>query len=328
MRKEFITVASLCASEHFQKYCLNPSPDDKHYWEKWIKEHPEHKDTFEEAQELIAQLSLTASLKEVDVEWNKIERSFSTNESSREPQKVTRKIFLKYAMGIAATILILLGGSFFSWWNTQPDNQIVETGFGETKTHVLPDNSKVILNANSRLTYDANWKNSDTRSLNLTGEAFFTVNTNKQKPLVVKTLKGNVNVFGTTFNVKQRSDQFQVTLVEGEVVLATPNQELKMVPGEQILIDGDELERMKVDVEVITAWSLGRLVFKNETVENIIVRLQQEFDWEVNIEDESLLKRRVNASIMKNDPELLLEALHEIYEFDIQKIETGVYKIK
>ncbi|MCF7561385.1 FecR family protein [Sabulilitoribacter multivorans] len=117
----------------------------------------------------------------------------------------------KPLLKIASVIIIALGVYFSFFFN---NNNFVETLASQKTTVELPDNSKVELNALSSIKYSTrDWDNK--RAVELKGEAYFKVA--KGQTFNVITSDGVVTVVGTQFNVKQRSDYFEVKCFEGVV---------------------------------------------------------------------------------------------------------------
>lgn len=332
-----MTVASLVASEHFQNHCLNPTVQSVQYWEQQLFQYPAQKVVFEEAKALVLSLAVQPSDKEVSeafLDFKKIIDQCQIEQPTKLlalPKKATpaRK---RNFIAIAATIIFILSigiGQFFLAPTTAMIHLI--TNYGEVKTHLLPDGSKVILNANSSLIFKEQWANNTERKVHLKGEAFFEIKKKSTKEqFIVQTDKGKIQVLGTSFNVKQRTAVFEVALLEGAVALTIPKYPLlKMQPGELVRIEGtDFYDRSIADVDAFSAWRFQRMVFKETTIAKVIQRLQEEFDWRVTVADQAVLKRKITATIPKNDPELLLEALSEIYDLEVKKLANKAYLIK
>ena len=133
------------------------------------------------------------------------EKYNSTPKTKVMPLK-TRTI-LKYA----AVLVIMLSVSYITFFN---DAEKFTTAIAQTETINLPDNSEVVLNSQSVLTYDkSDWEKD--RLVKLNGEAFFKVT--KGKTFRVESSNGIVEVLGTQFNIKQRKDYFEVLCYEGSV---------------------------------------------------------------------------------------------------------------
>ena len=107
----------------------------------------------------------------------------------------------------------------------------VSTTPGQISEVVLPDGTKVRLNAQSSITYSENFLQSSNREVKLTGEAFFDVTEHASHPFIVKTKSINIVVLGTSFNLKSYDDDatIETTLIKGRVVIENPSQ-----PGRKI----------------------------------------------------------------------------------------------
>ncbi len=333
-----MTVTSLVASEDFQNYCLSPTGESVDYWETQLTQHPEYLPVFDEAKALVLSLNMELSDKEVAEAFldfkqvvDKKQKNGETKLralSKKQPPRSKRRTII----AVAATTLFLLSISIWQFF-LQPTTATIQlvSNYGEVKTHLLPDGSKVILNANSTLIFKEHWGNDEQRMVELDGEAFFEVRKKSAKSqFIVQTNKGSVQVLGTSFNVKQRAEAFEVALLEGAVTLSTPKYPIiKMEPGELVKIEGlDYFNSSFADVDAFSAWRFQRMVFKEMMIEEVIQKLQDEFNWSVKVTDKVLLKRKITATISKNDPELLLKALSEIYDLEIERLGDKSYLIQ
>jgi transmembrane sensor len=157
---------------------------------------------------------------------------FKEKYSTKKEVKV-RTLNFKALYKVAAVAVIMLCASYFMFFNNEKS---FETRIAQTKSLVLPDNSEVILNSSSLLSYNIKeWK--EKRDLDLDGEAFFKVS--KGQKFTVHTDAGYVQVLGTQFNVKERSNYFEVQCYEGIVAVTYGNQELKLTKGKAFrVVDG------------------------------------------------------------------------------------------
>jgi len=154
---------------------------------------------------------------------------------------------------------------------------VVKQGIRATVT--LPDQSKVWMNSNSKLVYNAGVNN--TREVKLTGEAFFKVFKDKIHPFIVSANNIKVQVLGTSFNVKARigSDIIETSLVEGSIKLSGTelSQDYYLKPNEKAIYS-NSLKTIKIestDNEVETAWKYNKLQFKSERFADVIKRLEE-----------------------------------------------------
>jgi transmembrane sensor len=177
-------------------------------------------------------------------------------------------------------------------WNT------ISTPRGGQYQVVLPDGTKVWLNAVSSLRFPAGFTGSE-RVVELTGEAYFEVaplttkGESKKIPFVVMIGdKASVEVLGTHFNINAYDDEgvMKTTLLEGKVKVgnrqsAIGNEESVILkPGEQALIApftvGHSLLNINhsPDLDQVIAWKNGRFQFTNADVETVMREIARWYD--------------------------------------------------
>lgn len=192
---------------------------------------------------------------------------------------------------------------------------------------ILADGSYVMLNAGSSLKYPIDFPEEGKRKVFLTGEAYFKVARDEKKPFIVHTEAMEVNVLGTEFNVSAyKGDEVaNVVLVEGSVNLASTEKE-----GEAIVLEpgqlgeyGKEDRRIhvrEVDTRLYTAWMKGSLIFRNESFENILKKMQRHYSVIIVNEDEELAKTKFNANFGPDSLYEILDYFKAIYGIDyVQK---------
>ena len=136
---------------------------------------------------------------ETSEEWKKFELSIRQQHVERAKEIK----FYSYSNGlkIAASITVI---ALFSWvlYFIFFSHQTILKESGDTMVQLdLPDGSQVWLNHHSRIAYQDDF-NSDTRTVTLTGEAFFEVKQDRQKPFIIETNNARIKVLGTSFNVR------------------------------------------------------------------------------------------------------------------------------
>jgi len=177
----------------------------------------------------------------------------------------------------------------------------LETPKGRQYAVVLPDGSKVWLNAASSLKYPTRFRGKD-RLVELTGEAYFEVIHNAKMPFRVKTNNQLTEDIGTSFNINSYSDEAATvtTLVEGAV---TVNHRL-LRPGFAAVSNAPGSVLVKeADVEAVTAWKNGAFSFNKTDLKTVMRQLARWYDVEVSYEGTVPAKtitgevhRNVNAS--------------------------------
>ncbi|MGM9778545.1 MAG: FecR family protein [Prevotella sp.] len=164
---------------------------------------------------------------------------------------------------------------------------------GEFKV-VLEDGTEVWLNSDSRLRYPEKFGDKE-RRVEVSGEAYFKVAKDIDKPFYVVSGGQEVRVYGTEFNVNAYSDDAKIytTLVSGQVSLKTisgNNSELMLTPGRQAVYDkSTEAAHVKtVDTEVVTSWRSGAFVFEDQTLEQIMRTLSRWYDFNYEFADKEV----------------------------------------
>lgn len=187
---------------------------------------------------------------------------------SKSKGKVIKFPVMRYA-AIAASIAILLGIGYFA------TNKTYETQIASQESIILPDNSRVSLNAKSKLSYNKILFGFN-RKLKLEGEAFFEVE--KGSTFTVMTNNGAIQVLGTKFNVVTRDDYFETTCFEGKVAVTTSNDSSILTKGKQVRHISKVKEKNEEDSSVIKpSWIDGVSKFKSTPVKYVIENIEINF---------------------------------------------------
>ena len=153
------------------------------------------------------------------------------------------------------------------------------TAIGEQSPYplILPDGSKVWLNAKSSITFPTAF-NSKNRVVKITGEALFEVAHNDKQPFKVQTEKQTIEDIGTTFNVNAYTDEpaTQTTLIEGKVKV----NNLFLKPGQQT----DGIYIKTVNTKRYIAWKNDDFYFENDNIQTVMRELARWYNIEVNYE--------------------------------------------
>lgn len=179
----------------------------------------------------------------------------------------------------------------------------------------IADGTEVWLNAGSTLSYPTN-NQPDRREVKLTGEAYFKVTKNAEKPFFVITQQATVKVLGTTFNMKAYpGDRIVTTLEEGSVQLFTQKSKdavFQLKPGEQAIYDPIEkkIEIATVDAIQFSAWRGDKYLFKDADLKTIITELERLYDVKIYIKNPRLEKLRFRGMFSYNQD--LLDAFETL----------------
>lgn len=185
----------------------------------------------------------------------------------------------KTVMKVAAVLVVMLTSSYFLFFNNMKS---YSTEIAQTETFNLPDNSEIILNAQSKLTYNKKlWKKE--RTLNLDGEAFFKVT--KGKKFTVKTNAGTIQVLGTHFNVKERTNYFEVQCYEGSVKVTHGSDKTVLKPGKTFRVINGKISTVKDFKAENPSWLAKESTFDDVPLWQVINELEIQYDIVVDAKD-------------------------------------------
>lgn len=201
---------------------------------------------------------------------------------------------IRYAAFLTLPLLMtsfILGYLYFHEPEREEQFAEVTAAAGSIIRYELPDHSVVWLNAGSSLRYPTVFSK-DNRNVDLSGEAYFEVQADSERPFYVNTPEGlSVYVYGTKFNVNAYEDEssIETVLEKGKVNVISPDREtiIQLAPGERLLYDKLEKRMLKsaVDVYEKVAWKDGKLIFRNASLEDIFKRLERHFNVDIQFKN-------------------------------------------
>ena len=186
---------------------------------------------------------------------------------------------------VAAALLITVSSIsiYLALQNRQaPDLLQAYIPTAETRNITLPDGTQVLINSQSTLLYPQQFTG-DTRCVYLVGEANFKVKRDEEHPFIVKSSDFQVTALGTEFNVTAYPDEDEVTatLISGKVLVEYNGQKNQEVlnPNEQLAYNKRTRSGnvVRPDMQDITAWQRGEIVFRSMTLEEIFTRLERKY---------------------------------------------------
>jgi len=184
--------------------------------------------------------------------------------------------------------------------------------FKTTKTIILEDGSKVVLNAGTTLKYPRSFSGK-TREVSLNGEAYFQVVHRTDKPFIVHSGKLHIQVLGTSFNVNAYSKAaiLKVSVVSGKVAVkeASTGKQFMLIVNQQATLN-DKTNSFKKsvvpDAENAVAWQDGKLIFEDASLDEIATELTLKFGIKTTLSNNSLKKCRISAVFQnKSLPQIL-----------------------
>jgi len=244
------------------------------------------------------------------------------NAKISKPKGVLRALYFKTAT-IAAIGIALIGIVFL--FNPEQNHRTIiqSTAKGEQKKLLLPDGSQILLNANSSLSYSSDFKTN--RNLILSGEAYFKVVKNPNRPFIVKSEQFETKVIGTSFTIKAYKNQSnEIKVLTGIVevnstentswkFILTKNQQLKfsksMLPVQSFATNEDFL-----------AWTKNTLIFTNSTLGEAAETLENKFNVSIIFDSHDLRELRITGKFKKENLNNILQSIAVVKQLEIEFI--------
>ncbi|MCW3111194.1 MAG: hypothetical protein JWQ09_5700 [Segetibacter sp.] len=260
----------------------------------------------------------------------------------------------KYLAGSLCIVLLLAvtGYLFFSSPGKTtriPAYTEIISGKGVRKSVTLPDGTNVWLNADSRLSFDANIHENNIRVVELAGEAFFDVVHIKDRPFIIHTKKVSITVLGTAFNVKAYPGEknCETTLIRGSIELVTNDkakQKFILKPSEKFSVierktkgtagirnsdKGNDSSFLLIEYitpvklankEYVpeTSWTENKLIFENETLDELVPKLERWYNVKIDITAKSRAGYKFTGSFANETIEQALTAMKLIKPFNFK----------
>jgi ferric-dicitrate binding protein FerR (iron transport regulator) len=285
------------------------SEEEKTSLEKWIRLNTENKVYFQRLKNI-----WEASDKRFSPSQIVSEQAFKKvlNEISKKEKKNSFFLYFQKIAAILLLPLIVTNLFLFVYQDKKVENKLqnvvyneVFANFGTRSSLKLSDGSKVWINSGSSFRYPDKFTANE-RTVYLKGEAYFEVQSDTTKPFIVQTQLVNVKATGTKFNVLSFSDSsnVEVTLASGKVSVTESGSvdnsgiisELK--PNQHLSYNSHSKKPVVQDVDTYSyiAWKDGKMVFRNEPMSNVVKKISQVFNVDIELKGKELQNYRYRAT--------------------------------
>ncbi len=316
----------------------------------WVEASAQNREVFEEMVQLWS-LSETSTEPEFSVNlsqaWTALDSRIDLGEDTlvAEPMVSTAKPTLQvlpqpkvrslnWAWSAAAAVAVLVVAA---WWvfmrDTTPETLAFSTPDNESRSISVPDQSKIVLNENSTLSYTFD---GDTRKVVLSGEAFFDVEKDAKHPFVIETGEVQTRVVGTSFNIRAYPDEAKVKVSvktgrvevqKREEVLQKKVPPLVLSPGNSAIYENESatLEKAQdIALEDVDSWSQGVIVFPNGSkVGEVVPAIEKLYNIKIEVKDNEILDEPTTRVAF--NPNMSVREAMDLLTFPIPK---GAYKLE
>lgn len=247
---------------------------------------------------------------DVDKAWERLHSRIDTENPGIPLQRVT---FLRTFARIAAMVVMVVGMGWLLFEVGAPEKLTVTSAANQKNIEVLlPDGSKVFLNRNSHLTYPKEFT-SRSRKVSLSGEAFFEITPDKDRPFIIDAGKANVRVLGTSFNVITDNYNHEVEVyVSSGTVMLTSTDGSKSVTLEPesvgMVSDASASQAPNTNVNYL-AWHTDMLVYEGERLEVVFSDLKRSFNIDIKAADPAIYDYRLTSPFERQPHDTIIKLI-------------------
>lgn len=309
--KKFL-VSDFLYDEYFQDWVMRPDLEMNRFWEQWLRENPEKNAIITAAKAILSNLDFKVDRPAPGRAEQSLGRTLTVIDTLKSKPAKSFVVSLSNMWRFAALFMLVVGiGVLVYFKSAIKSTHELSTAYGKIDTLFLPDQSSVVLNANSVLRYNKKWQKNNPRELWLKGEAFFNIkhiNAGKQiepyERFLVHVEDATIEVLGTTFNVRERRGKTEIVLEKGSVKVSFMNHlqpDVIMNPGDLLVIDPSAKEKVintTTNPDNYSAWTKKQLLLTNPTLSEIVNYLEDTYGKKIILRDPKLAYKRVNGPIL------------------------------
>lgn len=235
-----------------------------------------------------------------------------------------RRHYRAQLLRIAAVVILLLSVAFGSFYLTMGDRIVplysLTVPAGNSNTLLLPDGTKVWLNAGSTIKYPSSFLGMQ-RNIEIEGEAYLEVAHNRWKPFIVNTPNGKVKVLGTKFYVTStlKEKDFMVSLIEGSVKISSGEKSAMLKPGYRAQFKDGEFKQSVIRTFETELWKDGIYYFKDKSFDELMEGFEKSFGVKISIDKDIKSTERYTGKFYRyNGIQHALQALQHDFNFDFK----------
>ncbi len=226
---------------------------------------------------------------------------------------------------------LIMNGDVQSKEAEEPVYYTMNIPYGGEYSLVLPDGTKIYLNAGTSLRYPNHFCG-DSREIFLSGEAYLEVARDEERPFIVRTSEVDIRVLGTVFNINAYPDgeYVRTTLVEGKVEALCGGERILMEPGTQVAYNKVmcEADYFPVDVHLFTSWKNGYYDFEEMSLGELMQVLSRWYNVQVKFAEPALKDLKFSGRLKRyEEVDLLFERLEYTKDVTFTN-EDGCYVIR
>lgn len=332
-----LTISKISKKQIASYLTGNCSDDEKKRIEQWINASVKNTELFKQYKAVwaytapiadVADFSVETALANVHKRINNLEAPGKAIFAHKRRNR-TLQLTYRYSARVAAVLLIALFVSYFLLpTNTEVKTNIIIAEAKVLDPVILPDGSKVYLNAGAKFSYPDVF-DKDSRKVTLEGEAFFEVTPGLSQPFVVTAGNLGVKVLGTSFNINASShlQTVEVAIKTGKVLFYSFDTGTGDIYEQILLTQGEKgiyyknnglIARSVLQNDNCLGWKSGLLEFENTPLPEVLLAIERAYDLHFKCERD-FSKLSLTARFDQENPANILETLRLIFGFQIEE---------
>ena len=265
-----------------------------------------------------------------DAAWNKLKSRVEDYAEIESKHKFKERKLSFYLIRVAAVLVI--GFAIFSIYRYQSfnDSQVQLVSLESTKTNEsLPDGTYISLNQNTIIQYESEFSESE-RRIKMSGEAFFDVKPDPERPFIIEAQEAVITVLGTSFNVKALAEDaaVEVLVEEGKVELSNTDKSASTIlkVGEKgiYLKESNEVKK-ETDIDAESLYWLNKtLLFRDTKLSMVFATLEKLYDVEITVENKDILNCELTAKFSNETCDHIIDHISTIFELKTERIANKI----
>ena len=255
-----------------------------------------------------------------DQAWDRFQQR--TRESSNKPALIRRlnRDFTWRKVAAIAIAFIGLAALTYILSGRLANGSVTVASSSRPKSDTLPDGSLVMLNKNSSISYARKFKG-NRRKIDLTGEAFFKVTPDKEKPFVISVNDITVTVIGTSFNIKSIGDHTEVVVETGIVQVTKNNKTIELSPNEKLVTNTTDsiLTKEKLTDVLHQYYRSKEFVCDNTPLWKLVEVLNEAYNTNIIIERKELRTLPLTTTFYNESLEKILSVIAETFQITVER---------
>lgn len=300
------------------KFLLKETSEDENtIVNDWLLASPENVAQFAQFEKIWNASKQLAATSEVDEEqaWLKFKAKADALPTAQTIVKPLKRNHLWLRI---AAVLVVAFASWSLYTLLAPAKYIEVVVTNEVLNKTLPDGSALTINKNTQISYANNFK--EDRNVRLKeGDVFFDVAHDKQHPFIIAIDDVDVEVVGTSFNIKHRKENTEIVVETGIVKVRLNDQEIRLVKGEKLLISPatKQLQKEQNTDQLYNYYRTKLIIANNTPIQKLVETLNEAYDSHIVVDEK--VKDTFTAPLVVGDLEGNLKIICDVLKLKITR---------